>query len=225
MTDAAQGQADVANNGTRLALDSHAASPDDPGATGAGPSQEGRAAQVRRAEILVAAAGAERDAWLLELRSPAPGQESYLTNEIMNALNASAEAAYRELAAAEDAAAAVPARVRPGDPGLGIVRLEAEVKQTTTPSGWLPTTPKPPWPSRMRARLRNAISRKTTVRLTRGVPRRSGRAWHPVPQGWSRRARRPCPPGACERRAILKVGEVIDVDQRRDQPAMDGVVD
>jgi len=36
---------------------------------------------------------------------------------------------------------------------------------------------------RIRARLRKAVSRKTTVRLTRGFPRRSGRGRHPVPQG------------------------------------------
>src|SRR5215472_3222709 len=141
------------------------------------------AAQVRRAETLVAAAGAERDAWLLELRSLAPGQESYLTNEIINALNAPAEAAYRELAAAEDAAAAVPARVRPGDLAPAWSDSKPRSSRPPTPSGWLPTTPKPPRPSRLRARLRNAVSRKTTVRLTRSVPRRSGRARHPVPQG------------------------------------------
>jgi len=59
-------------------------------------AEKAGAAQVRRAETLVAAAGAERDAWLLELRSSAPGQESDPTNVIINALNAPAEAAYRE---------------------------------------------------------------------------------------------------------------------------------
>jgi len=117
-------------------------------------AKEAGAAQVRRAETLVAAAGAERDAWLLELRSPAPGQESYLTNEIVNALNAPTEAAYRELAAAEDAAAAVPAWVRPGDLAPAWSDSKPRSGRSPTPSGWLPTTPKPPWPSRMRARLR-----------------------------------------------------------------------
>ena len=113
------------------ALDSHAASPDDPGRLVPNPANKAAAAQVRRAETLAAAAGAERDARLLELRSPEPGQASYLTNEMINALNAPVEAAYRELAAAEDAAAAFPARVRLGDLAPDMVRLEAEVKQIT----------------------------------------------------------------------------------------------
>src|SRR5713101_667464 len=113
------------------ALDSHAASPDDPGRLVPNPAKKTAAAQVRRAETLAAAAEAERDARLLELRSPAPGQASCLTNEMINALNAPLEAAYRELAAAEDAAAAVPARVRLGDLAPDMVRLEAEVKQIT----------------------------------------------------------------------------------------------
>jgi transposase len=113
------------------ALDSHAASPDDPRRLVPNPAKKAAAAQVRRAETLAAAAEAERDARLLELRSPAPGQTSYLTNEMINALNAPTEAAHRELAAAEDAAAAVPARVRLGDLAPDMVRLEAEVKQIT----------------------------------------------------------------------------------------------
>jgi hypothetical protein len=50
------------------ALDSHAASPDDPGRLVPNPAKKAAAAQVRRAETLTAAAEAERDARLLELR-------------------------------------------------------------------------------------------------------------------------------------------------------------
>jgi transposase-like protein len=119
---------------TRFALDalhSHTATPDDPERMIPNPAKKAAAAQARRTETLAGAAEAARDARLLELRSPAPGQASYLTNQIINALNAPAEAAYAELAAAEDAAAAVPARTRPGDIAPGMARLEAEVKQIT----------------------------------------------------------------------------------------------
>ena len=119
---------------TRFALDvldSHAASPDDPERMVPNPAKKAAAAQVRRAEALAGTAEAARDARLLELRSPAPGQVSYLTNQIANALNAPVEAAYAELAAAEDAAAAVPARTRLGDITPGMARLETEIKQIT----------------------------------------------------------------------------------------------
>jgi len=113
------------------ALDSHAASPDDPERLVPNPAKKASAAQVRRAEALAEAAEARRDARLLELRSPAPGQASYLTNQIINALNAPVEAAHRELDAAEDAAAAVPARTRLAGIAPDMKRLETEIKQIT----------------------------------------------------------------------------------------------
>ena len=58
------------------ALDSHAATPDDPERLVPNPAKKAAAAQVRRAEALAEAAEAARDARLLELRSPAPGQAS-----------------------------------------------------------------------------------------------------------------------------------------------------
>jgi hypothetical protein len=113
------------------ALDSHAATPDDPERMIPNPARKASAAQARRAGTLAEAAEAARDARLLELRSPAPGQPSLLTNQHLNALNAPVEAAYAELAAAEDAAAAVPARIRLGDITPDMARLETEVKQIT----------------------------------------------------------------------------------------------
>jgi hypothetical protein len=113
------------------ALDSYAAAPDDPGRLVPNPAKKAAAAQARRAEILAAAAAAARDAALLELRSPAPGQPVTITNQMINALDAPLEAAWRELQAAEDAAAAVPARIRLGEIAPDMVRLEAEVKQIT----------------------------------------------------------------------------------------------
>ena len=50
---------------------------------------------------------------------------------MINALHAPAEAAWTELQAAADAAAAVPARIRLGEIAPNMVRLEAEVKQIT----------------------------------------------------------------------------------------------
>jgi transposase len=113
------------------ALDSHAATPDDPGRLVPNPAKKTAAAQVRHAEILAAAAQSQRDASLAALRNPAPGQPVTITNQTINALDAPVEAAHRELEAAEDAAAAVPARIRLGEIAPDMARLEAEVKQIT----------------------------------------------------------------------------------------------
>jgi transposase len=113
------------------ALDSHAATPDDPDRKVPNPAKKAAAAQVRHAETLAAAAQAQRDTSLAALRNPAPGQPVTITNQMINALDAPAEAAWRELHAAQDAAAAVPARIRLGEIAPDMVRLEAEVKQIT----------------------------------------------------------------------------------------------
>ena len=113
------------------ALDSHAATPDDPDRKVPNPAKKTAAAQVRRAEILAAAAEAQRDASLAELRNPAPGQPVTITNQMINALDAPVEAARAGLQAAQDAAAAVPARIRLGEIAPDMVRLEAEIKQIT----------------------------------------------------------------------------------------------
>jgi transposase len=113
------------------ALDSHAATPDDPDRKVPNPAKKAAAAQVRRAEAFTAAAQAQRDASLAALRNPAPGQPVTITNQMINALDAPAEAAWAELHAAQDAAAAVPARIRLGEIAPDMVRLEAEVKQIT----------------------------------------------------------------------------------------------
>ena len=96
------------------ALNSHAATPDDPGQLVPNPAKKAAAAQVRHAEVLAAAAEAERDASLAALRNPAPGQPVTITNQMINALDAPVQAAWPELQAAQDAAAAVPARIRLG---------------------------------------------------------------------------------------------------------------
>jgi transposase len=113
------------------ALDSYAASPDDPDRMVPSPAKKAAAARVRQAEAAARAAGAARDAALLQLRSPAPGQAAYLTNQVVNALAAPVEAASRELGDADQAAAAIPARVPLGTLAPDMVRLDAEVKQIT----------------------------------------------------------------------------------------------
>ena len=113
------------------ALDSYAATPDDPDRMVPNPARKTAAARIRQAEAAAQAAETARDAALLELRSPAPGQAAYLTNQVINALDAPVEAAYRELDEAEQAAAAVPARVPLGALSPDMARLDAETKQIT----------------------------------------------------------------------------------------------
>jgi lambda repressor-like predicted transcriptional regulator len=113
------------------ALDSHAATPDDPDRKVPNPAKKTAAAQVRHAEILAAAAEAQRDASLAALRNPPPGQPVTITNQMINALDTPVQAAWAELQAAADAAAAVPARIRLGEITPDMVRLEAEIKQIT----------------------------------------------------------------------------------------------
>lgn len=113
------------------ALDSHAATPDNPDRMIPNPAKKAAAAQARRAEARAQAAQADRDATLAALRNPPPGQPATITNQMINALNAPAEAAWHELDQAEQAAAAIPARIRLGDLTPDMMRLEAEVKQIT----------------------------------------------------------------------------------------------
>ena len=113
------------------ALDSYAAAPDDPDRMVPNPARKTAAARVRQAEAAAQAAEAARDAALLQLRSPAPGQAAYLTNQVINALNAPVQDAWRELGEAEQAAAAIPARIPLGTLAPDMVRLDAETKQIT----------------------------------------------------------------------------------------------
>jgi hypothetical protein len=95
------------------------------------PARKTAAARVRQAEAAAQAAEAARDAALLELRSPAPGQAAWITSQVINALAAPVEAAWRDLDDAEQAAAAIPARVPLGTLAPDMIRLDAETKQVT----------------------------------------------------------------------------------------------
>jgi hypothetical protein len=113
------------------ALDSYAAAPDDPDRMVPNPARKTAAARIRQAEAAARAAETARDAALLQLRSPAPGQAAYLSNQVINALAAPVEAAWGELDDADQAAAAIPARVPLGTLAPDMVRLDTETKQIT----------------------------------------------------------------------------------------------
>lgn len=95
------------------------------------PAKKTAAARIRQAGAAARVAEAARDTALLELRSPAPGQAAYLSNQVINALAAPVEAAWREPGDAGRAAAAIPARVPLGTLAPDMVRLDAETKQIT----------------------------------------------------------------------------------------------
>jgi hypothetical protein len=113
------------------ALDSYAAAPDDPDRMVPNPAKKTAAARIRAAGQAITAAETARDAALLQLRSPAPGQAAWISNQVINALGAPVEAAYRELEEAEQATAAIPARVPLGELAPDMARLDAETKQIT----------------------------------------------------------------------------------------------
>jgi hypothetical protein len=113
------------------ALDCYAAVPDDPDRMVPNPARKTAAARIRQAEAAAQAAETARDAALLQLRSPAPGQTAYLTNQMINALAAPVQAAWHDLDEAGQAAAAIPARIRLGTLAPDMVRLDAETKQIT----------------------------------------------------------------------------------------------
>ncbi len=130
------------------ALDSYAATPDDPARLVPNPAKKAAAAQVRHTEVLAAAAQAQRDTSLAALRNPAPGQPVTITNQMINALNARPR---------PPGPNSKPPRTpqRPSPPASAPARSprtwsawRPRSSRSLTPSGWQPATPKPPWPGR-----------------------------------------------------------------------------
>ena len=78
---------------------------------------------------------AQRDTRLSALRNPAPGQPVTITNQMINALDTPAEAARAELQTAQDAAAAVPARIGLGEIAPDKVAWKPRSSRSPTPSG------------------------------------------------------------------------------------------
>jgi hypothetical protein len=112
------------------ALDSYAATPDDRTGLSRTPRRRPPPPAPEPPGVITTAEAA-RHAGLLKLRSPAPGHPVIIANQALNTINAPVEAAWRELDEAEDAAAAVPARIRLGDLAPDMVRLDVETKQIT----------------------------------------------------------------------------------------------
>jgi hypothetical protein len=135
--------------------------PDDPDRMVPNPAKKTAAARIRQAEAAAQAAEAARDAALLELRSPAPGQAAWISNQVINALAAPVDAAYQELEHAEQAAAATPARVPLGTLSPDMARLDAETKQITHAIRMAVYTPRPPWPAPWQATTPAPATRPT----------------------------------------------------------------
>jgi transposase-like protein len=113
------------------ALDSYAATPDDPDRAVPNPARAATKTAVTDAEIGLAEAETARDTALLALRTPAPGQSVLISNQILNALSEPVEAARNHLDRAQSAHKATPARVRLGDLAPDMVVLDTETKLIT----------------------------------------------------------------------------------------------
>ena len=113
------------------ALDSYATTPDDPGRLVPNPAKKTAAATVKTAKKALAGAEAAREGKLAALRSPAPGTSAVITNEMLARLERPVTAARRELAAAQAAARAVPAKIPLSRHNPGQVRLDTETKLIT----------------------------------------------------------------------------------------------
>jgi hypothetical protein len=129
------------------ALDSYAAAPDDPPRLVPNPANKTAAARIRAAGQAITAAETARDAALLELRSPAPGQAAWISNQVINALAARSRPPARSWRK--------PGRTRrpsrPGSRSAPSPRIWSgwtpRPSRSPTPSGWPPITPKPRWPA------------------------------------------------------------------------------
>ena len=158
------------------ALDSYAAAPDDPGRMVPNPARKTAAARIRQAEAAARAAETARDAALPQLRSPAPGQAAYLSNQVINALAAPVEAAWHDLDDADTAAAAVPARVPLGTlaPEHGPAGRRDQADHPRHPDGRIqrrnPPGPRPGWPLRPRRRRGIRADPRGTDRFRRHLP-------------------------------------------------------
>jgi transposase len=113
------------------ALDSYKTAPDNPGRMVPNPAKKAAKAAVTSAKKAVERAEAKRDAKLAELKDPAPGTTVVITNKALARLEAPVETARRKLAAAQDAARAVPAKIPLGQHNPGMVRLDTETKLIT----------------------------------------------------------------------------------------------
>ena len=113
------------------ALDTYAVTPEDPDRKVPSPEKKKAAAAVKTARKDLADAQAARDAKLTALRSPAPGQETLITNHKLARLDAPVTAARQRLEDARAAARAIPAKIPLSEHNPDMVRLDTETKLIT----------------------------------------------------------------------------------------------
>ena len=113
------------------ALDTYAVTAEDPGRKVPSPEKKKAAAVVKTAKKDLAAAQATRDAKLTRMRTPAPGQETLITNQQLAKLDAPVTAARQRLADAQAAAKAIPAKIPLSQHNPDMVRLDTETKLIT----------------------------------------------------------------------------------------------
>ena len=113
------------------ALDSYAVTAEDPARTVPDPAKKTAAAAVRTARKTLATAETARQDKLAALRSPAPGTSAVITNQILARLDAPVTAARRDLAAAQAAARAIPAKIPLSEHNPAMVKLDTETKLIT----------------------------------------------------------------------------------------------
>ena len=113
------------------ALDSYAVTPEDPGRMVPNPAKKTAAAAVSTAKKDLAQAEAARQRKLDALRQPAPGTAVVITNQALARLDAPVDAARRDLAAAQAAARAVPAKIPLAEHNPDMVKLDTETKLIT----------------------------------------------------------------------------------------------
>jgi hypothetical protein len=113
------------------ALDTYAVTPEDPGRMVPNPAKKTAAAAVSTAKKDLAQAEAARQRKLDALRQPAPGTAVVITNQALARLDAPVDAARRDLAAAQAAARAVPAKIPLAEHNPDMVKLDTETKLIT----------------------------------------------------------------------------------------------
>ena len=113
------------------ALDTYAVTPEDPGRMVPNPAKKTAAAAVSTAKKDLAQAEAARQRKLDALRQPAPGTAVVITNQALARLDAPVDAARRDLAAAQAAARAAPAKISLAEHNPDMVKLDTETKLIT----------------------------------------------------------------------------------------------
>ena len=113
------------------ALDTYAITPEDPARLVPNPAKKTAAAAVKAARKTLTSAQTARRDKLAALHSPAPGTATMITNQVLARLDAPADAARRDLQAAQAAARAIPAKIPLAEHNPAMVRLDTETKLIT----------------------------------------------------------------------------------------------